>query len=214
MGMGAINGRASMQIDDMHFPERQQLWMVWPEAKLKTPIDPKVRDGYFIRSYQAGDDRLFIALMALMDFDPWTQEKHEFNVSRLLPEGWFFAVEAKSNNVVGTAMCLHNYTERSPFTGDLGWLACHPHHVGKGLGHSLSAYVTNRFRAAGYSLIQLHTEYHRLPAIKTYLKLGYVPVMYCQEVYELWEDVCRKLGWPYTPGEWPTKVAGSNHGQA
>ena len=74
--------------------------------------------------------------------------------------------------------------------------------------------MTNRFRAAGYVRIQLHTEYHRLSVIKTYLKLGYVPVMYCQEVYELWEAGCRKLDWPYTPEEWPNKVAGTNHGQA
>jgi len=89
----------------MHHPERQQLWMVWPEAKLKASVDPKIRDGYFInfiRSYQAGDDCPFLRLDALMDFDPWTQEKHHYNVSRLLPEGWFFAVEAKSNNVVAT----------------------------------------------------------------------------------------------------------------
>jgi len=101
----------------MHHPERQQLWMVWPEAMLRTSLDPKIHDGYFVMSYQEGDDRPFFALMALMDFDPWTQEKHDYNVSRLVPEGWFFAVEAKSNNVVGTAMCLDNYTGRSPFTG-------------------------------------------------------------------------------------------------
>jgi mycothiol synthase len=150
-----------MQIDDMHYPEPQQLRMVWPEAKLKTPVAPKICEGYIIRTYQAGDDRPFTDLMALMDFDPWTPEKHDYNVSRLLPEGWFFAVEAKSNDVVATAMCLDNYTGRSPFTGDLGWLACHPQHIGKGLGYSLSACVTNRFRAAGYSRVRQQNEHPR-----------------------------------------------------
>jgi mycothiol synthase len=190
--------------------ERKQLWMVWPEARLKASVDPQIPDGYFIRTYQTGDDRSFTALMALMDFDPWTQEKLDYNMSRVLPGGLFFAVEAKSSSVVGTAMCLHNYSGHSPFTGDLGWLACHPDHQGKGLGCSLSACVTNRFRDAGYSRIQLHTEYYRLPAIKTYLKLGYVPVMYCQEVYELWDEACQKLDWTYAPQEWP-KVTGANH---
>jgi hypothetical protein len=72
--------------------------------------------------------------MALMDFDPWTQEKLDYNMSRILPEGWFFAVEAKTSGVVGTAMCLHNYGGHSPFTGDLGWLACHSDFLGNGLG--------------------------------------------------------------------------------
>jgi len=194
----------------MQRPERKQLWMVWPEAGLKGSVDPLIPDGYFIRTHQTDDDHSFIALMALMDFDPWTKDKHDYNVSRILPEGWFFAVEAKSNSVIGTAMCLHNYSGQSPFTGDLGWLACHPEHRGKGLGYSLSACVTNRFRDAGYCRIQLHTEYYRLPAIKTYLKLGYVPVLYCQEVYELWDEACQKLDWAYTPQEWP-KVIAANH---
>jgi len=46
--------------------------------------------------------------MALMDFDPWTQEKLDYNTSRILPEGWFFAVQTRSNSVVATAMCRHN----------------------------------------------------------------------------------------------------------
>lgn len=72
----------------MQHPERQQLWMVWLEARLKGPVDPKIPDGYFIRTYQTGDDRSFIALMALMDFDPWTQGKLDYNLSRILPEGY------------------------------------------------------------------------------------------------------------------------------
>jgi mycothiol synthase len=179
--------------------------MVWPEPRLKSSINPNIPNGYFIRTYQTRDEGSFMALMALMDFDPWTQEKLDYNMSRILPEGWFFGVDAKTGGVVATAMCLHNYYGHPPFTGDLGWLACHPDHQGKGLGYSLAASVTNRFRDAGYSRIQLHTEYYRLPAIKTYLKLGYVPVMYCPEVYESWEEACQKLHWPYTPQEWPTK---------
>jgi mycothiol synthase len=188
--------------------ERQQLWMMWPEARLRGSVDPKIPDGYFIRTYQTDDDQAFFALMALMDFDPWTPEKLDYNISRILPGGWFFAVATESSRLVATAMCLHNYSGQSPFTGDLGWLACHPAHRGKGLGYSLSACVTNRFRNAGYSRIQLHTEYYRLPAIKTYLKLGFVPVMYGQEIYTLWGEVCQKLNWPYTPQEWPNNVTG------
>jgi mycothiol synthase len=189
----------------MQRPERPQLRMAWPEAMLKGSVAPQTPTGYVIRTYQTGDDRSFMALMALMDFDQWTQDKLDFNISRILPEGWFFAVDTKSEAIVATAMCLHNYSEHYPFTGDLGWLACHPDHQGKGLGYSLSASATNRFRDAGYSRIQLHTEYYRLPAIKTYLKLGYLPVTYCAEVDELWQEACRQLNWPYTPESWPNK---------
>ena len=186
----------------MH-PGRAHLRMVWPETAPTTRIDPRVPNGYFVRTYCRGDERCFLALMAKMDFDSWADEKLEYNMSRALPAGWFFAVDANSSEPVATAICLHNYYSKFPFTGDLGWLACHPDHRGKGLGYTLAACVTNRFHEAGYSRIQLRTEYYRLPAIKTYLKLGYVPCLYCQEVYGLWEEICEKLKWPYKPEAWP-----------
>jgi mycothiol synthase len=60
--------------------------------------------------------------------------------------------------------------------------------------------VTQRFLDAGYTKIQLHTEYYRLPAIKTYLKLGFVPSIASSEDADLWADVCEQLNWPYQPG--------------
>ena len=58
------------------------------------------------------------------------------------------------------------------------------------------------FLGAGYSRIQIHTEYHRLPAIKTYLRLGYIPALYCEESVAQWQETCGVLDWPYTPDRW------------
>jgi mycothiol synthase len=99
-------------------------------------------------------------------------------------------------------MCLHNYSGRSPFTGDVGWVACPPEHRGHRLGLCLTAHATRRFLEAGYTAIQLHTEYYRIPAIKTYLHVGYVPSIARGEGSARWEGVCRKLGWPFTPEVW------------
>lgn len=186
----------------MVYPEQPQLLMVWPTPQHTYPIEPATASGYHVRTYQPGDEDHFLALIALMDFDPFDAKKLHYNVARILPDGWFFAVETSTMQVVATAMCLHNYRETTPFCGDVGWLACHPAHRGHGLGYALSAHVTNRFRAAGYTYIELGTEYYRLPALKTYLKLGYLPLMYCPEIYSLWEDVCTKVHWPFTPQAW------------
>jgi mycothiol synthase len=185
--------------------EQPQLKMAWPAVTDRTPIDTRVPRDYLIRTYRPGDEPAFLDLMALMDFDPWSPQKLEYNLGRILPDGWFFALDARTTEIIATAMSLHNYSGDSPFTGDLGWLACHPEHRGRGLGYSLAALVTNRFLTAGYTRIQLRTEYYRLPAIKTYLKLGYRPVMYCKEAQEQWREVCRQVGWPYTPDRWPDR---------
>ncbi|MHC4480843.1 MAG: GNAT family N-acetyltransferase [Planctomycetota bacterium] len=190
----------------MSYPEEPQLVMLWPEDKLEDNIAPNLAVGYSTRTYRSGDEKPFLDLMAKVGFAAWDDQKLQFNLSRIIPDGWFFAVHKASGTVVGTAMCIHNYTQRHPFYGDLGWVACDPAHTGQGLGYSLSALVTARLLSAGYSRIKLGTEHYRLPAIKTYLRLGYVPVMYCAQVYRLWEEACQKLGWRYAPDEWPQNV--------
>jgi len=74
-------------------------------------------------------------------------------------------------------MCLHNLHRESAVPGDLGWLACDPAHKGGGLGLTLSAAVTGCSIEGGYRKIGLHAEYYRLPAIKIYLKLGFLRIL-------------------------------------
>jgi mycothiol synthase len=99
-------------------------------------------------------------------------------------------------------MALHNYKGTYPFWGDLGWLAGDPRHSGMGLGLAVSAAVTSRFMVAGYRNIQLFTEDYRLAAIRSYLKLGYIPSLYLEGMIDRWQELCEKVAWPFTPGEW------------
>ncbi len=176
--------------------EKPQLHMVWPTPE--RPYCPAVTPapGYTIRTYQDGDEQAFLHLMSLSDFDPWDEEKLTYNINIVIPDGWFFAVDS-NGQIVATAMGQHNYSGLSPFTGDVGWVFCHPDHRGHALSLALCARVTQRFLKADYTKIQLHTEYYRLPAIKTYLKLGYVPAIASSEDAELWADVSEQLNWPY-----------------
>jgi len=182
------------------YPERPQLRMVWPASRPACALVAPA-SGYAVRTYRPGDERACLELMSRVDFDPWDDAKLSYNLNRIIPDGWFFATDT-SDRVVATAMCLHNYSDRTPFTGDVGWVACHPDHRGCRLGLCLTAHVTRRFLDAGYTAIQLHTEYYRLPAIKTYLHLGYLPSIQSADVSNLWERACRELGWPFTPEAW------------
>jgi len=186
-------------------PEKPQLRMVWPFATRRTcpPVSPA--QGYSIRTYQPGDEKGFLDLMSRSDFDPWDEAKLAYNLNKIIPEGWFFAADP-STRIVATAMCLHNYSGQLAFTGDVGWVACHADHRGKSLGLALCSRVTQRFLEAGYTAIQLHTEYYRLAAIKIYLKLGFVPSISLAEVSSLWEEVCKRLDWPFTPETWQHQV--------
>jgi len=188
----------------MEGTETPQLRMVWPIGSPEVPLS--VPQGYAIRTYEVGDEARFLWLMEHGEFDPWDDDKLHDNIARVIPGGWFFAVEETSNLVVGTVMCLHNYTGRYPFTGDIGWLACDPGHRGRGLGLSLAGAATRRFLDAGYRSIQLHTECYRLPAVHVYLKLGYLPVIDSPIAKRTWKATCGKLGWPFRPDAWQERI--------
>ncbi len=181
--------------------EKPQLHMVWPASERRScpAVDPA--PGYTIRTYQDGDEEDFLRLMSLSDFDPWDEAKLSDNINQIIPGGWFFAVDG-AGQIVATAMAQHNYSGSSPFTGDVGWVFCHPGYRGHALGLALCARVTQRFLEAGYTKIQIHTEYYRLPAIKTYLKLGFAPSVASSEDADFWAEVREQLEWPYEPDNW------------
>ena len=183
-----------------------QLQMVWPEQLLTAPPRVQLPDGYTIRTYQPGDEFRFYEVMALAGWTGWNDEKLHPWLSRILPDGWFMIIDEVSEEIVATAMCLHNYKETNPFQGELGWLACDPAHTGRGLGLVVSAAVTARFITAGYRHICLYTEDFRLAALKSYLKLGYVPFLYIPKMLDHWQAICEQLQWPYAPKVWKGQI--------
>ena len=194
-----------MRISRQELREKEpytQLEMVWPEHLLKAPPAVRLPEGYSLRTYQRGDELRFYRVMELAGFTGWDDKVLRPWLTRILPESWFMAVHEESPAFVATAMALHSHTELHPFGGELGWVAGDPAHAGKGLGMAVCAAVTARLIDAGYRHIHLYTEHWRPAALKTYLKLGYVPFLCTAEMPERWQAVCAQLDWPFTPGVW------------
>jgi mycothiol synthase len=147
--------------------------------------------------------------MELAGWPGWNDAKLQPWMERIPPESWFMVVHGESGEIVATAMGLHDASELHPFGGELGWVAADPTHAGRGLGMAVSAAVTARLIQAGYRDIHLYTEHWRLAALKTYLKLGYVPFLYAPEMPARWQAVCEQLQWPFTPERW--RACGSNY---
>jgi len=177
-----------------------QLQMMWPQHLLNVPPAVRMPSGYSLRTYRQGDELRFYKVMELAGWPGWDDERLQPWLERILPEGWFMAVHRESGQIVATAMALRS--ETYPSGGELGWLAGDPAHAGRGLGLAVSAAVTARLIEAGCRPIHLYTEDYRLPALKTYLKLGYVPFLYKAGMLERWRAICAQLQWPFTPGVW------------
>jgi mycothiol synthase len=180
-----------------------QLQMVYEQMQLLLP-DPLLPHGYSLRLYRAGDEVRFSTVMMRAGFGDWDTARIRPWMARILPDGWFMVVDDLSQVIVATAMCLHDHSDDHPFGGEVGWVAVDPDHRGKHLGSIVTAACVRRFIAAGYHNIHLYTEDFRLPAIKTYLRLGFRPFLYAQDMPERWREVCAALAWEYTPHNWRT----------
>ncbi len=181
---------------------QQQLRMVWPKARLEQPPTIEVSPGYRLRTYRPGDEPEFFHVMSLAGFEGWDTEKLLPWLQKILPAGWFLVEDAASERVVATAMAVHNPSQYYPFGGELGWVAAHPDHTGQGLGATVCAAVVTRLLNAGYTNIYLNTDDERYPAIKTYLKLGFRPVLLTADMNERWQRICTALEWPHELQEW------------
>jgi mycothiol synthase len=84
-----------------------------------------------------------------------------------------FVVE-RGGRVIATASALFE-PDSVPATGVVHWVAVHPEQTGKRLGYIISLAVLHEFARRGCRDALLRTDDHRLPAIRTYLNLGFVP---------------------------------------
>lgn len=187
--------------------EIPQLQMIWPTSRLTQPPQVVLPPGYHLRTYQPGDEIRFFEVMALAGWPGWDEARLKPWLYRMLPQGWFMVVTEAGDQIVATAMATHDSTWVRPFCGEVGWVAGDPAHKGRGLGTAVVAAVTAQFIERGYPSIHLFTEHYRLPAITIYLRLGYLPLLYRPEMFDLWRGICTAVKRPFTPELWPTKPA-------
>jgi mycothiol synthase len=172
---------------------RPQLQMVWPKARLASPPEPRLREGYRLRQFRPGDGQQYLELMAAAGFAGWDSERLHGILPKVIPDGFFVIEHIADGRIVATAMAIDRPHSLHPQGGELGWVAADPQHSGRGLGLAVCAAVTARFIAAGYREIYLKTDDFRLPALRTYLKLGYEPLFHVEGMVERWDAVQTEL---------------------
>ena len=182
------------------------LYLLWPRHRLATPPLATCPLRYAPRLYESSDGPAYRALISDAAFAAGPDYLHQ-TLDAALPAGLIVVVDERTGQLAATACALHNPRGGHyyfPFGGELGNVAVHPDHRRCGLGRFVSAAATARLLSAGYTSIRVGTQDDRLPALKLYLTLGYVPFLYAVEMAERWRMVCEHLGWPYTPDAWPT----------
>jgi mycothiol synthase len=171
--------------------------MIWPARRLGAPPRWELPIGYALRTFRPGDEEDYARLMQSVGF-PFARDDVPRWVDLSLPDGLFFVVHEASGQLVATAGAFDRPLPDLP-GGELGWVAVDPAWRGLGLGYIVSAAVIGRFLTAGFTTIYLLTDDFRLPAIKTYLKLGMVPLLCAPDMEARWRAVCEQLAWDFVP---------------
>jgi mycothiol synthase len=94
--------------------------------------------------------------------------------------------------IVATASARVMPTEY-PGAGYLHWVASDPNLRGRGLGRAVTLAVLHRFVTDGLTATVLETDDQRLPAIKLYMALGYVPQYPDDSHVDRWSKIFRAL---------------------
>ena len=172
-------------------PERQ-LRMVRPDLEGLPGIG--VPEGYELRTYLPGDEAAWCDIMNTGIGAGWTAEKCRSELTEqgpFLPEGCFFAT--RSGEGVATA-CAYDNPPEGVNAAQVHMVCAKPAHRGLGLGHLVTLAVLHFMRDHGYDSAFLGTDDFRVPAIKTYLRLGFVPDYIEESHRKRWSHVFAKIG--------------------
>ena len=152
--------------------------------------DQWVPVGLELRTFRLGDEAGWAKLMtgAIGHWDEASTVRQFLGEAGVSAEGIFFLVTA--DQYVATAT-----DKRLPAsdTGYLRMVAVAPHYRGRRLGRLISLAALHHMRQRGCREAVLDTDDYRLPAIRTYLALGFVPDYVEGDHPERWRRILAEL---------------------
>lgn len=168
-----------------------QLSMLRPSLE-GLPMPPLLPDGYQLRTFLDGDESSAAeTLMASF-------EDANLNADWVLkelghhPDIWAMFVVLHGGKVVATASSKR--LPDLPSRGYVHYVGTHPDHGGKALGLAVTLATLHEFVRHGCTEAILDTDDFRIPAIKTYLRLGFEPLLNDETHAERWAKVRENLG--------------------
>ena len=173
----------------------RQLRMIRPN--LENLPELQLPPGYGMRTYCEGDETHWAHIIS----DSFGGRKRTAQDTRneitgrdvFVPDGLYFATH--QDIPVGTA-CAWRESVDEKDVGYVHMVGVVAEHTGYKLGKWVSLAVLIYFRDNGFKCSMLDTDDFRVPAVKTYLNLGFIPVYVEDEQPKRWRDIFQKLGLP------------------
>lgn len=173
-----------------------QLRMVYTGPGSPDPGPPLVAP-YRLRPYRPGDESAWIALLngdGRRELGAWTPERLRVEILSHLVTGTQHFVWSGDTAAAGAGVY-----ERSPSCWEVGWVATLWQHRGRGLGRRVTAAAVAAALGLPSRPIFLFTDDFRLPAIRLYLDIGFLPDCIHPSHSDRWGAVFDQLGPRYGP---------------
>ena len=151
-----------------------QLLMYRPHLD-NVPATRPLPEGYEVRQFEAGDDIEALAETLTSAFaEEWSVERVKSSLTEASDVLAVYVVTWEGRPVATASSRL----DPGPFAGSgyVHWVGAHADHAGRGLGTALMVRLFEDFRERGYPDAVLQTDDFRIPAIKSYLRCGFLPV--------------------------------------
>lgn len=153
--------------------------------------DLSLPEGIDLTTATSSNALAFAGLMALSYEDStWTSERihKEFLENKMVPVSFLLY---RGDELLATASAANH--SHHPGLGYVHYVAAKPGSGVSGLGLQATLAVLHEFRGWGLNSSLLETDDFRLPAIVTYLKLGFVPVFSHESHEARWEALKPQL---------------------
>lgn len=133
-------------------------------------------------------------------------------------ENRVFILLNERNEPVGTG----NSWQTPENDGYISWIGVAPAYRGRSLGSHLTNHCLRDMKRRGLTTAMIHTEKDNYPALRTYLKCGFVPLPRCEEDVAHWAEISERLQMPalarartirpdghipHPPRPWPYQLA-------
>lgn len=166
-------------------------------------------EGFAVRSYQPGDWAHWERILA----GSFGGDPTRFSFDRMMRRDAAFRPERVLFVTAGGTPVATASAWRSPGlmagAGTVHYVGVLPEFQGKRLGYWVTLAVLHRLAAEGFVRATLTTDDFRLPAIKTYLRLGFEPVLVHENQRERWPKVFAELGMPELTARFAAVLGGA-----
>ena len=167
-----------------------------PNLQALPDLSALLPPGYALREQRPDEDMAGLAALlgAAFPKDAWTPEKARAVLVADATVKTIFVIEHNAAPVATASARL--LPDTYPGSGYVHWVAAHPAHQGRRLGYLATLATLRAFVRLGCRDAVLETDDFRLPAIKTYRRLGFVPEFRHPSHPERWAQIEALLARP------------------